>query len=144
MKKTSSSTDRGPIRPGTFRLAALAAAALLGSGCAFTEYGNRINQEQLAIAHLEDKRHGLETQYIILLNSLETHPDDERLIKERDQVHKKLIDLSAEIAEKRNAFDQSLIEWDQKIVQERIEKQMIDKEIRENEGKDEQQEFENR
>jgi len=134
MKKTFTSIKR---------LAAAGAALLVAAGCAFTEYGNRINQEQLAIAHLEDKRHGLETEYIIALNSLELHPDDERLIKERDVVHKKLVDLDADIAEKRKALDQSFREWDEKIVQERIEKQMIDKEIKENEGKDEQQEFEN-
>jgi len=120
-----------------------AAALLFCAGCAFTEYGNRINQEQLAIAHLEDKRHSLETEYIIVLNSLEEHPDEPRLIKERDEVHKKLIDLEEDIAEKRKSLDQSFREWDQKIVQERIEKQMIDKEVKENEGKDEQQEFEN-
>ena len=73
-----------------------------------------------------------------------THPDDERLIKERDEVHKKLIDLSEDILERRKSLDQSFREWDQKIVQERIEKQMIDQEIKENEGKDEQQEFENK
>ena len=132
MKKTFTSTNNWLA----------AAAALLSASCAFTEYGNRINQEQLAIARLEDKRHGLETEYIIVLNTLELHPDDDRLIKERDQVHKKLIDLDADIAEKRKMLDQSFGEWDQKIVQERIEKQMIDKEIKENEGKDEQQEFE--
>jgi hypothetical protein len=135
MKKTSTSTNR---------LLAAAGAALLCFGCAFTEYGNRINQEQLEIARLEDKRHGLETEFIIVLNNLETHPDDERLIKERDEVHKKLIDLSEDILERRKSLDQSFREWDQKIVQERIEKQMIDQEIKENEGKDEQQEFENK
>jgi len=118
------------------------AAILVCAGCAFTEYGNRINQEQLTIAHLEDKRHNLETEYIIVLNNLEEHPDEPRLIKERDEVHKKLIDLDEDIVEKRKSLDQSFREWDQKIVQERIEKQMIDKEIKENEGKDEQQEFE--
>lgn len=124
------------------RLAMAGAAILACAGCAFTEYGNRINQEQLAIAHLEDKRHGLETEYIIVLNNLEAHPDDEHLLKERDDVHKKLIDLASDIAEKRKSLDQSFLEWDQKIVQERIEKQMIDKEIKENGDKDEQQEFE--
>lgn len=137
MKKTSTSIERSAL------FLPAVAAALAIAGCAFTEYGNRINQEQLAIARLEDKRHGLETEYIIVLNNLELHPDDERLIKERDAVHKKLVDLDADIAEKRKSLDQSFLEWDQKIVQERIEKQMIDKEIKENEGKDEQQEFEN-
>jgi len=124
------------------RLILAGAAILACAGCAFTEYGNRINQEQLAIAHLEDKRHGLETEYIIVLNNLEAHPDDEHLLKERDEVHKKLIDLASDISEKRKSLDQSFLEWDQKIVQERIEKQMIDKEIKENGDKDEQQEFE--
>jgi hypothetical protein len=133
MKKTFTSIKR---------LAIACAALIACAGCAFTEYGNRINQEQLAIAHLEDKRHSLETEYIIVLNNLEEHPDEPRLIKERDEVHRKLVDLDADIAEKRKSLDQSFLEWDQKIVQERIEKQMTDKEIKENEGKDEQQEFE--
>src|SRR3954468_18187931 len=134
MKKISTSINR---------LALAGAALLVCAGCAFTEYGNRINQEQLAIAHLEDKRHSLETEYIIVLNNLEEHPDEPQLLKERDEVHKKLIDLDEDIAEKRKSLDQSFREWDQKIVHERIEKQMIDKEVKENEGKDEQQEFEN-
>jgi len=131
MKKTFTSIKR---------LAIACAALIACAGCAFTEYGNRINQEQLAIAHLEDKRHSLETEYIIVLNNLEEHPDEPRLIKERDEVHRKLVDLDADIAEKRKSLDQSFLEWDQKIVQERIEKQMIDKEVKENEGKDEQHE----
>jgi hypothetical protein len=118
-------------------------SALLLSGCAFTEYGNRINQEQLDIVRLEDKRHALETQYIIVLNSLETHPNEEKLIKERDEVRGKLIDVSGEITEKRKMLDQSYREWEQKIVEEKIQQQMIDNEVRENAGKNEDEEFNN-
>jgi hypothetical protein len=114
------------------------------SACAFTEYGNRINQEQLAIARLEEKRHSLETQYIIVQNSLELHPTEDKLIKERDEVRKKLLDLSYDIGEKRKLLDQSLMEWEQKIVQERIEREMEEKEVEENQFKDEQIEFENK
>jgi hypothetical protein len=140
MKKTSTIT--GKLR----RLAAPAASLLLLTlaGCAFTDYGNRINQEQLEIARLEDKRHNLETQYIIVLNNLELHPAEERLIKERDEVRRKLIDLSGLLVEKRKLLDQSFQEWEQKIVHERIEQEMIDREIRENEGKNEDVEFENK
>jgi hypothetical protein len=132
MKKTSTS------------ISAWLLAAALFSGCAFTEYGNRINQEQLDIARLEDKRHTLETQFIIVLNNLETHPGEEKLIKERDEVRGKLIDVSSLIMEKRKLLDQSFREWEQKIVEERIQQQMIDKEIRDNEGKNEDVEFENK
>ncbi|MDB5103602.1 MAG: hypothetical protein JWP91_1291 [Fibrobacteres bacterium] len=117
---------------------------VLFSGCAFTEYGNRINQEQLEIARLEDKRHNLETQFIIVLNNLETHPGEEKLIKERDEVRRKLIDVSSMIVEKRKLLDQSFREWEQKIVEERIQREMIDKEVKENEGKNEDVEFENK
>jgi len=122
---------------------ALLACSLL-SACAFTEYGNRINREQLAIARLEEKRHSLETQYIIVLNSLELHPTDEKLTKERDEVRKKLLDLTYDVGEKRKLLDQSLMEWEQKIIQERIEQEMVDKEVQENLHKDEQIEFENK
>lgn len=135
MKKTSTSIDR---------LLLLALTSLSLAACAFTDYGNRINQEQLSIARMEEKRHSLETQYVILLNSLELHPSEEKLIKERDAVRKKLLDLSYEIGEKRKLLDQSLMEWEQKIVQERIEREMIEKEVRENEYKDEDVEFENK
>lgn len=138
MKKTSTSIDR------LLRLALPSLLSTLLGACAFTEYGNRINQEQLGIARLEEKRHSLETQYIIVQNSLELHPTDANLIKERDEVRKKLLDLSYEITEKRKLLDQSLLEWEQKIIQERIEREMVDKEVRENEGKDEQIEFENK
>jgi len=124
-----------------------AACLVLGlwiQGCAFTDYGNRINQEQLEIARLEDKRHTLETQFIIVLNNLETHPGEEKLLKERDEVRGKLIDVSSLITEKRKMLDQSYREWEQKIVEERIQQQMIDKEVKDNEGKIEDVEFENK
>ncbi len=118
---------------------------LLGlTACAFTEYGNRINQEQLDIARLEDKRHTLETGYIIVLNSLELHPTEEKLIKERDGMRGKLRDLDFQIDQKRKSLDQSFLEWEQKIVQEKVEREMIDKEVQENKGKNEDVEFENK
>lgn len=145
MKKTCTSTS-GPCRSGSFRLRPPPQflAFLLLSACAFTDFGNRINQEQLDIARLEDKRHSLETQYIIVLNNLELHPTEEKLIKERDEVRGKLIDVGGEIELKRKLLDQSYREWEQKIVEERIQQQMIDNEVRENAGKDEDVEFNNK
>ena len=140
MKKIFTNTRRpGLLFPG---FCVLLAAVL--AGCAFTDYGNRINQEQLDIARLEGKRHNLETQFIIVLNNLENHPGEEKLIKERDEVRTKLIDVSSMITEKRKMLDQSFREWEQKIVEERIQKQMVDQEIRDNEGKNEDVEFENK
>jgi hypothetical protein len=46
--------------------------------------------------------------------------------------------------QKRKLLDQSLMEWEQKIVQERIEREMIEKEVLENQYKDEQIEFDNK
>lgn len=145
MKKIFTNSNP-PLRSGTapFRISAFLSAALLVSACAFTDYGNRINQEQLEIAKLEEKRHSLETQYIIVLNNLEVHPGEDKLVKERDKVRGKLIDVTSLISEKRKLLDASIREWEQKIVQERIERQMIDREIRENESKDEDVEFENK
>jgi hypothetical protein len=137
MKKTSTNTGRR-------LLPILGPAVLLLSACAFTEYGNRINQEQLAIARLEDKRHSVETEYIIVLNSLELHPTDKKLIEERDKVQKKLREIGYKIDEARKLLDLSVTEWDQKILQNRLEQEMIDKEIQDNEGKDEDVEFINK
>ncbi len=128
----------------TIKLLLLALSALWLSACAFTDYGNRINQEQLTIAHLEDKRHTLETSYIIVLNSLELHPTEAKLIAERDLKRSLLRDLDFQIDQKRKSLDQSFREWEQKIVQEKVEKEMVDKEVRENQGKNEDVEFENK
>jgi hypothetical protein len=145
MKKISTSSEP-PSRPGRAPVARmpLLLAVLLLASCAFTDYGNRINQEQLEIARLEDKRHNLETQYVIVMNNLEIHPAEEKLIKERDEVRRKLIDLSSLVNEKRKLLDQSFQEWEQKIVTERIEREMIHREIKDNEGKNEDVEFENK
>ncbi|HLP42158.1 MAG TPA: hypothetical protein VK465_11665 [Fibrobacteria bacterium] len=134
MKKTSTNIDALLLIP----------AALLVGACAFTDFGYRINQEQVALARLEEKRHSLETQYIIVLNSLELHPSEAKLLKERDEVRKKLLDLDELIGQKRKDLGLSFMEWEQKIVKERIEREMVEKEIRDNEGVDETQEFENK
>ena len=66
MKKICTNTRRSGL---LFPLLCFLSGLLL-TGCAFTDYGNRINREQLDIARLEDKRHNLETQFIIVLNNL--------------------------------------------------------------------------
>ncbi len=107
------------------------------SGCAFTDYGTRISQEQNEVATLEDKRHKLEAQYIIVMSMLEKHPTDRALIDERDKVLEKLRLLTFDIDQKRGFFDQSLREWEQKLVQDRVQQEMIEQEVRENAHKDE-------
>lgn len=104
--------------------------------CAFSEYGNRINDEQLALAKLENQRHKLETRYIIVLNNLETHPTEMELQTEKDKVYRRLQSLDEEIKEKRQGLDQSFVEWDKKILEERIQQQMIDKEVQEAQGRE--------
>ncbi len=111
------------------------ASLFLFTHCAFTEYGNRINAEQNALAKLENKRHKLETRYIIVLNNLETHPTEADLINEKDKVYRRLRALEEEIDEKRKGLDQSFAEWDQKILEERIQQQMIEKEVKDAEGR---------
>ena len=151
MKKISTSISS--CRKNPSGVAGLQSAARLCLGvfsllylcsCAFTEYGNRINKEQSVIAGLEDKRKNLETHYIIILNDLETHPTDKRLIRERDQVRDKLRDVTYDIGEKRKMFEQSLLEWEDKVLQERMEQEMIHRAVRENQDKDEDVEFENK
>lgn len=109
-------------------------AALFLSDCAFSDYGYRINQEQMELARMEERRHKLETQYIIVLNSLEYYPTDAKLQAEKQAVFQKLIELEGQIGQRRRLLSQSLQEWERKIVEERIEQEMIEKEVRENEG----------
>lgn len=132
MKKTSTSI-RNLLRAGL--------TSLCLTACAFTDYGNRINQEQLSISRLEEKRQALETQYVIVLNILEMHPTEEKILKERDELRQKLMDVTFQITERRKLFDQSILEWEQKIIEERIQREMIDKEVKENADKDEDVEF---
>jgi hypothetical protein len=103
--------------------------------CAFTEFGQRINDEQLVVARLEERRQKLETRYIIVLNNLESHPNEAQLLEEKDKVYRKLQSTIEEIGEKRKLLDQSFAEWEQKILEERIQLQMIDKEEKESAGR---------
>lgn len=108
------------------------------AACAFTDYGNRINQEQIDVAKLENKRQDLETHLVIILNSLELHPMEKSLREDRDKTRQKLQDIIYQIDSKRKSFDQSIHEWEEKINQDRLEHEMIDKEVKENEDKVEQ------
>ena len=121
----------------SFRVLAALALCLFAS-CAFTEYGNRINQEQSELAKLEDRRHDLEERLIITLNSLELHPTEKQLMGERDKTQKKIQEIEYLIDQKRKTFSMSLREWQEKITQERLEREMIDKEVQDNEDKVEQ------
>lgn len=111
-------------------------AGLSSMHCAFTEYGARINAEQVALTKLEERRQKTETRYIIVLNNLEKNPTEAELLKEKDKVYRQWQALNEEIAEKRRMFDQSLMEWDQKIIEERIQLQMIQKEEIEAQGRE--------
>jgi hypothetical protein len=51
--------------------------------------------------------------------------------------------VSSQIVEKRKLLDQSYREWEQKIVEEKIQQQMIDTEVKENADKNEDEDFNN-
>lgn len=121
---------------GAFARRMLGVMALLTCHCAFTEYGARINAEQQALARLENKRQKYESQYVIVLNNLETHPVDMDLLAERDKLYRKLQAITETIGEQRKMLDQSFSEWDQKILEERIQLQMIEKEEKESQGRE--------
>jgi hypothetical protein len=123
-------------RPGRVLRTACVALGLGLMHCAFTEYGTRINNEQLALTKLEERRQKIETRYIIVLNNLEKNPAEPELLTEKEKVYRRWQALNEEIAEKRRMLDQSLLEWDQKIIEERIQLQMIQKEEVEAQGRE--------
>ena len=113
----------------------IAAACALLCGCAFTDYGTRINGERRELESLEGKYQDLEARYVIVLNSLEKNLGDSKLENERDKVRDKMHALNARIQEKRREFDMSLEEWEKKIVQDNLQKALIDKEVIDNANK---------
>lgn len=111
--------------------------SLICANCAFTDYGRRINDEHLAIVRLEEKRHKLETQLIIVMNNLELNQGDPKLMAERDKIQRKLQEYSVKITENRTVYDRSILEWEQKLIEDRIQQQMIEKEEQEAAGREE-------
>ncbi len=111
------------------------AAFLLLAGCAFSDYGNRVNDERDALEKLERQREDYQSRYVIVLNSLERYVGDSRLEKERDGLQKKILDLDFQITQQRKVFDQSVEGWRQKIDQDKLQKQINDREEQENAGK---------
>jgi hypothetical protein len=124
-----------PFRWGGF--GSLFLGLILISGCAYTDMGQRVNAERESVAEMENRRSELESRLVIVMNNLELNPDDETLSREKDKVQAKLRSVEEQLAGRRQMFDQILKEWDQKIVEERIQKRMIDTEVRDNARKDE-------
>ena len=110
-------------------------AAVLATGCAFTDYGNRINKERAALEDLEQKRSDYEARYIIALNNLEKNLDDLRSENEKARIRKRIQELNSRLAEKRQSYDRSIQEWEQKILQDKIQKAMEDKAVKEGDKK---------
>ncbi len=103
--------------------------AFCGGGCAtFTDHGSRVNDEQQSLEKLEHKRDDYQERLVIVLNNLERYPGDPRMEKERDLVQGKLQEVNTQIDQQRELYRQSLAEWEQKINDDKIQQQMIDKE----------------
>ena len=107
---------------------AILIASLLLAGCAFTDNGNRISDERQTLENLERKRQDYESRYVIVLNSLEKNLGDPKLEHERDKLQKMILDVNTKIAEQRQAFEHSVDEWQQKIAQDELQKEMLERE----------------
>ena len=111
------------------------AAGLLLAGCAFTDYGNRVNDERTTLENLEHRREDWQSRYVIVLNGLERYPGDEKLEKERDAVRKKILDFDKDIADQRQMYESSVQDWERKITEDKLQKQIQDREERKNADK---------
>ena len=113
----------------TFTLANAALfASLFFAGCAFTDYGSRISDERQTLEDLERKREDYESRYVIVLNSLEKYVGDPKLEEERGMLQKKILEMNTKIVQQRQTFERSVEEWDQKISQDKLQKEMQDRE----------------
>src|SRR3954471_9506094 len=110
----------------------LCAVAAFCAGCAFTDSGNRLNEDRKSLESLERQREDYESRYVIVLNSLEKNIGDAQLERERDKLRKKIQELSARIREQRQEFDRTVREWEDKIAQDELQREMIEKEERKN------------
>lgn len=110
------------------RVEAICIASLLLAGCAFTDYGSRINDERQTLESLERKRDDYEARYVLVLNSLEKNIGDSRLEEERGMLQKKILEIDVKVAQQREGFERSVEEWNQKISQEKLQKEMLDRE----------------
>jgi len=134
MKKTSTTATVKTVR--AVQAASLAAFFLL-AGCAFSDYGVRVNDERTALENLEHQREDYQSRYVIVLNSLERNIGDPDLEKERDKIQKKILDLDFRIQQQRKIFDESVEEWQQKIAQDKLQKEINDREEESNTNKTE-------
>lgn len=115
----------------TFIFKILLAAGLL-AGCAFTDYGNRVNEERSALENLERRREDLESRFVIVLNGLERYPGDATLETERDKIRRKILELHKQIQEQRQVYDSRVRDWERKITEDKLQKQINDREEKKN------------
>ena len=114
----------------TFTIAEAVLIGLVLAGCAFTDSGIRVNEERDALARLERKREDYESRYVIVLNSLERNVGDAKLESERDAIRKRILEINTRIQNQRGIYEQAAQDWEQKIAQDKLQKQMNEKEIR--------------
>ena len=110
----------------------IAAVFLMLAGCAFTDHGNSIRDEREALESLERKREDYESRYVIVFNSLERNIGDPKLELEKDRSHRKILELNPSIRDQRQIFERSVQDWEQKITQDKLQKEMDEKEERRN------------
>ena len=110
------------------RVEAICIASFLLAGCAFTDYGSRINDERQTLESLERKRDDYEARYVLVLNSLEKYVGDPKLEQERGMLQKKILEINVKVEQQRKNFEQSVEEWNQKISQDKLQKEMLDRE----------------
>ncbi|MBF0431780.1 MAG: hypothetical protein HQK83_10905 [Fibrobacteria bacterium] len=90
-----------------------------------------IRKEHSEITSLVKQKQKLEKRYFLLLGHLEKYPKERKLRLDQASLKKEIMELSIKIAEHRKQLDMLLTEWENRVVGNRVEQNMIDREVRE-------------
>jgi hypothetical protein len=110
-------------------------------GCA--PVGGALGKNYQDLNSLLNQRQKLESTYLLTLGHLENYPTDRNLRLKQADLRSKLTSLNIKIESKRQEFNMALVQWEQRLVQDRVEEEMENKVIKNNRRQPENPEWGN-
>jgi hypothetical protein len=101
---------------------------VLLAGCGMSNPA--VQKEHKKIITLEKKKLRLERDYHMILSHLEKHPNARELRLKKAELKKQIVEVGMEIKESRQQLDIAVQQWEDRVLTNRVEQNMVDEEER--------------
>lgn len=96
-------------------------------GCA--SFDPALQTEFKKVLELEKQQQDLRNQYLLVLGQLKKYPEERVLRQNHADLKQKLLEIEVRLKEEQQLFSQYIQSYEKALVEERVEREMIQKEI---------------